>query len=158
MTRFCPYCGVAVPSDCETCPKCFKKLPSEGHQTRQEDFQDGNVTRERTEPKKEAPRLGADKSRTVMLLLSVVPAFFGILGLAQLFRDFRDRSGYVFLVVGLVFFIPSVIIITGVWDNGAFVGIFRILSYLLLTVIYLSAALASVLDALYGSVFKVFKF
>lgn len=156
MTRFCPFCGVAVPSDCETCPKCFKKLPFEG-QSESTVFEDGNVTREKTEQKQESPRLGAGKNRTVMLLLSLVPAFFGVLGLAQIYRDYRDRSGYVFLLVGLVLFIPSVIIIFGLWDNGAFVGIFKLLSYLILTVLYLSTALASVVDAVFGSVFKVFK-
>jgi uncharacterized membrane protein HdeD (DUF308 family) len=92
-----------------------------------------------------------------MLLLALVPAFVGILGMAQLYRNYKDSNGYMYLISGLLFFIPSALLLFGAFDSGVFVGILKIAVYLILTVIYLVIALSSVLDAYFGSVFRVFK-
>jgi hypothetical protein len=158
MTRFCPYCGVAVPSNCVTCPKCFKNLPREDgtENSSQNEFIDGKITREKTEVHDEGVKI-VKKNRKLMLILAIIPAFFGVLGLAQIYREYRNHLGYFFLIVGLILFIPSVFLIMGVWTTGVFIGIFRIVAYIILTLLYLSAALASVLDAAFGSVFKIIK-
>lgn len=162
MTRFCPYCGVAVPSNCITCPRCFKNIPSDNNDTNsqegQEPYVDGNVMREKTQEQESIGVKVVRKNRTIMTILAIIPAFVGILGLAQIYRNYRNSMGYVFLVVGLLLFIPSVILIMGVWNTGVFMGIFRIAAYIILTLIYLSTALAALLDARHGSVFKVIKF
>ncbi len=89
MTRYCPKCGEAVPSNSITCPKCYAKMPAE-------------------EPKKErkesSPRTDRQKSRRIRLTLTVVPAFFGILGLGQIYRNYRSMRGYIFLLLGILFF------------------------------------------------------
>ncbi len=156
MTRYCPYCGVAVPSNCITCPKCYKSLPREDDGVR-EDGQNCGTGSDTVCNKGRSECQFAGNDRIIMLILAIVPAFFGVLGLAQIYRDCKDGKGYFFLLVGLVFFIPSVLLITNVWNTGVFVGVFRIVAYIILTLIYLSTALGSVIDALFGSV-RAFKY
>lgn len=90
MTRYCPKCGEPVPPNCITCPKCYAKVPSEP------------VTSEKTkqsEPKR--------KSNSTRILLTVIPGFFGLLGLGILYDDTKNMLGYKFLVAGLLLFISG---------------------------------------------------
>ncbi len=88
MTRYCPKCGEAVPSNCLTCPKCYAKLPPEP------------VKKQQNESRKEPKQ----KSRDTRLLLTIIPAIFGILGLGQIYRNYKSKRGYIFLLLGLLFF------------------------------------------------------
>ena len=92
--RRCPYCGELVPSTSITCPKCSKKIPAEPEPVR----------RESDRPKNES---GRRYNRTVAILLSLIPGLFGLLGLGLIYRNPRQKRGYVALVLGLLFFVAA---------------------------------------------------
>lgn len=94
MSRRCPYCGELVPNNSLTCPKCYKKIPVE------------------PEPVKDTGgaqpgRSARGYNKTLALILSVIPAFIGLLGLGLIYRDPRRKRGYVALVFGLVIFVGA---------------------------------------------------
>ena len=92
--RRCPYCGERVPSNSITCPKCFKKIPND------------------PEPVRDAggsgPTAKKDRSRTIMLILAIVPAFIGLLGLGLIYKYPTRKRGYIALLVGLLVFAGAV--------------------------------------------------
>jgi len=91
MTRYCPKCGEAVPTNSLTCPKCYAKIPPEPVKSEPSGSQTG----------KKAQR---DDNRLIRLILSIIPGFFGFLGIGQIYRDYRQKRGYLFLLLGLVLF------------------------------------------------------
>ena len=88
MTRRCPKCGEPVPSNCITCPKCYTKLPAEP------------VER----PKENAKQPQKDNKHTIALILTIVPALFGFLGLGMLYNNGRSRLPLIILVIGVILF------------------------------------------------------
>ena len=100
--RRCPYCGELVPSTSITCPKCYKKIPAEPEP----------VHRESDRPKNES---GRRYNRTVAILLSLIPGLFGLLGLGLIYRNPRQKRGYVALVLGLLFFVAAMGFTIGVF-------------------------------------------
>lgn len=89
--RRCPFCGELVPSNSLTCPKCYKKIPA--------DYQ----------PEPVQPQQTRRPSRKFAIILGAVLGLFGLLGMGQLFCG-RYKRGAMFLIVGLIFFIPAVIL------------------------------------------------
>ena len=87
MTRYCPKCGEAVPTNSLTCPKCYSKLPTA------EPSKENKQTRSRTQ-----------KTRRTRLLLTTIPALFGFLGLGHIYRNYKNPRGYFFLAMGMLFF------------------------------------------------------
>lgn len=100
--RRCPYCGELVPSTSITCPKCYKKIPAEPEPVR----------RESDRPKNES---GKRYNRTVAILLSLIPGLFGLLGLGLIYRNPRQKRGYIALVLGLLFFVAAMGFTIGVF-------------------------------------------
>ena len=100
--RRCPYCGELVPSTSITCPKCYKKIPAEPEPIR----------RESDRPKNES---GRRYNRTVATLLSLIPGLFGLLGLGLIYRNPRQKRGYIALVLGLLFFVAAMGFTIGVF-------------------------------------------
>ena len=100
--RRCPYCGELVPSTSITCPKCYKKIPAEPEPVR----------RESDRPKNES---GRRYNRTVAILLSLIPGLFGLLGLGLIYRNPRQKRGYVALMLGLLFFVAAMGFTIGVF-------------------------------------------
>ena len=100
--RRCPYCGELVPSTSITCPKCYKKIPAEPE----------SVRRESDRPKNES---GRRYNRTVAILLSLIPGLFGLLGLGLIYRNPRQKRGYIALVLGLLFFVAAMGFTIGVF-------------------------------------------
>ncbi len=94
--RRCPNCGERVPSNSITCPKCFKKIPNDPEPVRESN---GSGSSSRT---------GKDRSRTVMLILSIVPAFVGLLGLGLIYKYPTRKRGYIALLLGLLVFAGAV--------------------------------------------------
>ena len=88
MTRYCPKCGEAVPSNSLTCPKCYTKMPPQPKKTNEKEQGSGSK----------------NKSRQTRLALTIIPAFFGVLGLGQIYRNYKASKGYFFLITGLLFF------------------------------------------------------
>jgi energy-converting hydrogenase Eha subunit A len=140
--RKCPRCGERLDGNSLTCPKCYAEVSRETPVQRDED-------------RSGQPR---NKVSAAVVLLAIIPAFFGILGLGQIYRDHRERKGYYFLIAGLVIFIPLAALFVIMLNSGLLSAIFLFLADVLLFILYLSAALAALLDALFGSVFRVLKF
>ncbi|MDR3283449.1 MAG: hypothetical protein LBS92_07590 [Candidatus Methanoplasma sp.] len=140
--RRCPECGERLGSDSLTCPKCYAEVPRE--------------------PSVQRPKRGEGRPKRkfagVVVLLAIIPAFFGVLGLGQIFRNPRGKRGYCFLVAGLAVFVPFAALFVIMLNSGLLSAIFLFLADAVLFVIYLSAALAALLDAMFGSVFKALKF
>jgi len=132
MTRYCPKCGEPVPSFSLTCPKCYAKIPQEPAARPQEDSQ-------KTEKK------GSQAS----LLLSVIPGFFGLLGLGHIYRDYKDGKGYFFLIVGLILFICGNTLLLSLVPD-LLVGVVKTIVGVGLLLLYGLLFLISVLDSVIG--------
>ena len=98
--RRCPYCGELVPSNSITCPKCYRKIPVEPEPVREE----------KRRPKNEQ---GRTYNRKLALALTLIPGLFGILGLGLIYRNPRQKRGYVALLFGALFFILAVFLTVG---------------------------------------------
>ncbi len=94
--RRCPNCGELVPSNSITCPKCYKKIPSDPDPDRSGSGDSGSTGSSRS------------RSSTIMLLLSIIPAFIGLLGLGLIYRYPTRKRGYVALILGLLVFAGAV--------------------------------------------------
>jgi len=138
----CPHCGEYVQKNDLTCPKCFREVP-------------------RGPPAEYEPKKGkkaGNKRRDIMIVLSTFPAFFGLLGLGLIYKDPKNRSGYLFLAVGLLIFLPSLWLLFTMLRSGFFSALLMFIALAILTMIYISAAAAALLETLFGSVFKVLRF
>ncbi|MDO5852476.1 MAG: hypothetical protein Q4Q62_00075 [Thermoplasmata archaeon] len=121
--RRCPNCGELVPSNSITCPKCFKKIPVE------------------PEPIREERSSGSGKRRVpwtpnikIAFILDIVLGFFGLLGVGQLYCG--KRRGFVFLVLGLLFFVCGALLI---WVIPPFSLILAMPFMILYVILYLGA-------------------
>jgi len=141
----CPYCGEFIQNNDLKCPKCFKEIP------REKAVDTEYLIREE---KKEKPK----KASSSVVLLATIPAFFGLLGLGLMYSDHKNRSGYWFLVAGLVLFLPMLALLYMITHSGFLSAILLLVALVLLSIIYISAAVAALLETLFGSVFKVLRF
>lgn len=148
MTGFCPHCGVAVPSNCISCPKCFREIPRGGDPPR------GPVY---DAAKEDTGRIRSP-SRKIVMLLATLPVLFGLLGLGQIYINYKDSKGYMFLIAGLILFWSSMHLIRTLSDTGFFVSVLMFAGLAILMLIYVSAAIGAFIDAAIGSVFTVLKF
>lgn len=130
--RRCPYCGELVPSNSVTCPKCYKKIPVEPEPVR--DRSGGDQKRQR--------RGG---SRKIAILLSIIPAFVGLLGLGLIYRNPRQKRGYIVLLLGLLFFVAAVFLTFGI-----FTIVFAVPCWIMYVLLFLGClALASLDDMVF---------
>ncbi len=146
--RFCPHCGEAVPSTSITCPKCYRKIPPEP---------EGPKEAKRRERRKETPvgeRPKRGYNRKVALVLAVVPGFLGILGLGQIYRNYRSTGGYFLLLFGLLLFTASMLLLTS-HGHGAAIGILATLGAFPLMLLYALMFIGSVIDVLLNSLFRM---
>ncbi|MCL2148099.1 MAG: hypothetical protein FWH47_02020 [Methanomassiliicoccaceae archaeon] len=138
----CPHCGGRVPENSLTCPACYKEVP-------------------RGQPAEPPVRSSGGKggrwTRDVpaaALLLSVVPPFFGFLGLGMVYVHPRDGKGYWFLAAGLLLFLSIIGLLLLMRGSGFFSAIALSIALVVLLIVYVSAAAAALLETLFGSVFK----
>jgi len=118
MTRYCPKCGEPVPSNCITCPKCYTKIPSEP------------VASEKVNDQGPKP-----KSQSTRILLTIIPGFFGLLGLGMIYDDTKNMLGYKFLIAGLILFIVGNVLILTPGFLTTVLGIGPMILYLILFLI-----------------------
>ena len=114
-------------SNCITCPKCYTKIPAEpvsAEETKQ------------SEPKK--------KSHSTRILLTVIPGFFGLLGLGILYDDTKNMLGYKFLIAGLLLFILGNVLILTPGFLTTVLGIGPMILYLILFLITILRTLLNV--------------
>lgn len=97
--RRCPNCGELVPSNSLTCPKCYKRLPKEPEPVRKEERRESGGKRE--------------YSRRIAVLLCLIPGLFGLLGLGLVYRNPRQKRGYIALVIGFLVFVAAVFLTMG---------------------------------------------
>ena len=141
----CPHCGEFVQKNSLTCPKCF-----------------GTIPREHTESSeyviKEDRKERSKKASSAVVLLSLIPPFFGLLGLGMIYRDHKDSKGYWFLAAGLVIFLPMLALLYMITHSGFFSAVLLFIALAVLSLIYLSAAAAAFLEAVFGSALKILRF
>ena len=94
MSKKCPYCGEEVPTFSVTCPKCYREIPREETETKRSSGY--SVPNDRVPATK-------TYNRTLILILAIVPALIGIMGMGQIYQG-RVEKGIKFLVVGLLSF------------------------------------------------------
>jgi hypothetical protein len=143
--RKCPNCGEYVDNNSLTCPRCFKEIP-----------RDVPVS---SEPR--AQSTDAKGGRTVYknltVVLALIPAFFGLLGLGQIYRDPTKPRGYVLLAIGVVIFVPFVLLFLTMIHSGPLSALLIFVIELVLFLIYVGVALYALVDVALGSVFKLFR-
>ncbi len=149
MTRRCPRCGTSVPDDSITCPKCYTEVPRDGTEVSGSAY--GRKEYERPGYGNGGQIGKQDKSRTIALILAIVPAFFGILGLGQIYQDRRDSMGWKFLAGGLVAFILLISVIFLMDATGVLGIIMMAVPMIILGGIYVCTAIVSVADVWFGS-------
>ncbi len=135
MTRYCPKCGEPVPSNSLTCPKCYTKIPPEPVKVTNDSGSSGTAKK-------------PDKG--LRLLLTIIPGFFGILGLGQIYRDYTSIKGYIFLLVGMaLFFGGNALLFLPMPD--LFVGILKTIFGVGLLLLYALTFLICIIDSLASS-------
>jgi len=138
--RRCPYCGELVPTNSITCPKCFKRIPAEPAP------QPNNGG---SEPKEK----GA-KSQRLALILAIVFGIFGFLGVGRIYLTPRESRGYILMLLGLLFFIPAILLATSLMPS-LFGTVLTTLLAIPLFIIYGLLFIASLIDVLLGSMIRI---
>ncbi|MGN0098392.1 MAG: hypothetical protein ACI38Y_03585 [Candidatus Methanomethylophilaceae archaeon] len=146
--RYCPHCGELVPSTSVTCPKCYRKIPAEPEVPKEERRRE----RQRDTPVGERPK--REYNKMVALILAVIPGFFGILGLGQIYRNYRNTSGYFILLIGLLLFAGALLLLTS-HVHGMFMNILTTVGAFPLMLLYAFVFIGSVIDILLNSVFRM---
>ena len=149
MTRYCPNCRAVVPENSINCPQCFTDVPPEGWVSDAEQI--------RYTPSKEEYRENIEKrhkSHIVVLLFAVIPVFFGILGLGQIYRDRRDTMGWMFLAGGIILDVIIAALIAATFMSGLLAAVLTAVPLILAILLYVITAIASVVDALTGSLIR----
>ena len=146
--RFCPFCGELVPSTSVTCPKCYRKIPAEPDAPKEERRRE----RQRDTPVGERPKRSYNKK--VALALAVIPGFFGVLGLGQIYKDYRSTGGYFILLLGLLLFTGSMLLLTS-HMHGVLMNILTTIGAFPLMLLYAFVFIGSVIDILLNSLFRM---
>lgn len=131
--RRCPSCGAQVPPDSLTCPECYTEVPRD--------------MSERPEQQVEVRR---SYNRTLSILLAVIPAFFGLLGLSQIYRNHRSVTGWKILVIGLVLYALIVGMMFLIVASAGLMILLAAIPILFLGLVYLLLAGACLMDAYMG--------
>ena len=145
MSRRCPYCGEEVPSFSINCPKCYRDIPREEKKQRTE-------TKRSSIPDDRAPSVRVINMR-IVLLLALIPAALGIMGMAQMYEGYY-RKGAFFLTVGLIIFIPLVLLITNIGYFGAG-AVFGVIGIIFLLIMFIGAYAFQAFDAIVRSIIPV---
>ena len=145
---FCPFCGELVPSTSVTCPKCYRKIPAEPDAPKEERRRE----RQRDTPVGERPKRSYNKK--VALALAVIPGFFGVLGLGQIYKDYRSTGGYFILLLGLLLFTGSMLLLTS-HMHGVLMSILTTIGAFPLMLLYAFVFIGSVIDILLNSLFRM---
>ncbi len=97
VDRNCPNCGELVLSSSIICPKCFRKIPVEPELDRKERVR-----------KRGGQDVGRKYNSKIALILSIVPALVGLLGLGLIYRNPHQKRGYIAFVIGILFFVAAI--------------------------------------------------
>lgn len=146
MTRKCPYCGEPIPSFSLNCPKCYRNVP------REEMKEEEDIKGKRSSiPDDKAPSI-VTFNKKIVLLLALVPAAFGIMGMAQMYER-NYKRGLTFLCIGLPLFIALVLLISNVNAMGTGWTILSVGCILICLIFFIITYIIQVFDALVRSLF-----
>ncbi len=134
MTRRCPNCGAVVLPESLNCPHCYHDVPRTISDT-------GTDYHNRTYSQYEEQLSKRHKSRTISLILAIIPAFFGLLGLAQIYQDYRDPLGWKVLGGGLILYILLVGMMFLVIGTGGLGVLLLTIPIIVVGILYLLLAL-----------------
>ena len=137
-----------MPSTSVTCPKCYRKIPAEPDAPKEERRRE----RQRDTPVGERPKRSYNKK--VALALAVIPGFFGVLGLGQIYKDYRSTGGYFILLLGLLLFTGSMLLLTS-HMHGVLMNILTTIGAFPLMLLYAFVFIGSVIDILLNSLFRM---
>ncbi len=145
MSRKCPYCGEHVPSYSLNCPKCYKSIP-------REEFKIEDDIRSEQIPRDRAPSVQTF-DRRIVLVLALIPAAIGLMGMAQMYER-EYKKGAIFLIAGLMLFIPMISIIVNLdsFGGGTF---FAAMGLVFFIILYIVGYVVQAFDALIRSIFPV---
>ena len=147
MTRKCPYCGESVPSFSINCPKCYRDIPREEKKNEEkEDIKRGTI------PNNRMPSVKIIDMR-IVLILALIPAAVGLMGMGQIYERYY-RKGLTFLGIGLLLFIPLVLVISNYDAFGSNTFVAVILTIFLL-ILYIAMYAIQAFDALVRSIIPV---
>ena len=151
-SRFCPFCGEAITSSADVCPKCYRKIPSmdESVPTPKESRKEG-----RTQFEPQTPKTAPDGK--IALFLALIPGLVGLLGLGQIYRNPRNIGGYIILLIGLGFFIGIISLTFGI-GPGFLITFFMKISILPLSIIYGLMYIGAALDVILKSLIVKVRF
>ena len=157
--RYCPFCGELVQSSAVTCPKCYKKIPPEPEMAGSRPHRSsGQKTSDRTEktPRRRKERAesrprgsGRVYNRRTAVFLNLIPGFFGLVGLGQIYRDYKGFLGYFMLLAGLALFGSSTMLLMH-WTPSFLANLFSSLSAFPLMLVYALLYLFGLLDIVLG--------
>ncbi|MCQ2070082.1 MAG: hypothetical protein MJZ68_03015 [archaeon] len=149
MARYCPNCGATVPPNSLTCPQCYTEIARDMTVNERDRYEQRSNTTRETYREQISKR---NKSPTIAMVLAVVPAFLGFLGLGQIYRDPRDQTGYYFLAGGLATFLIMVALIVLGGFGGILGTILVAIPTIIFGLIYFLIAIVSIVDAYFGSI------
>jgi len=141
----CPHCGEYVQKNSRTCPKCFREIP-----------QDYSERKECTVNENKKERHG--KVPTTAVLLSIIPPFVGLLGLGMIYLHPKSTKGYWFLLAGLLMFLCSLALFYMIRHSGFFSAVLLFPAFVIILIIYISAAVAALIETTFGSALKFLRF
>ena len=147
MKRRCPKCGAVVPDNSLTCPQCYTEVPRD--LTEQEPVRDRNEFRKQIERRK--------KDMRISLVLAIIPAFFGILGLGLIYQDSRDFRGWRYLAIGAVLYLLPVAAIVVIGFADVLAAVLLIIPLFFVLLLYAGIALVSIAETYFGSFRLLFK-
>ena len=145
MSRKCPYCGEEVPSFSLNCPKCYRSIPREEYRIKDEPKK-GDIPNDR------APSVQVFNSK-VVLLLALIPAALGIMGMGQIYMK-EYNKGFRFLAVGSMTFILLVLIITNYDSFGAW-KFLAVAFTIFLLILFIGTYVVQAFDAIVRSIISV---
>jgi len=141
--RKCPHCGEYVQKNSLTCPKCFGEIPRDPPP-------EYVIKEDRKERSGKVP--------SAAVLLSIIPPFVGLLGLGLIFLDPKNSKGYWFMAAGLLLFLTSLALFYMIRHSGFFSAVLLFGALAIIVLIYVSAAVAALLETIFGSAIKFLRF
>ena len=141
MKRRCPRCGAIVPDNSLTCPQCYTEVARD--LVGSEPLHSSEEFREQIEQRQ--------KNMRIALILAIIPAIFGFLGLGMIYQDYRDERGWKFLGVGLVLFLFPVLSIIVLGIAGIFAAVLLLIPLFFSLLAYAGMALLSIAETYFGS-------
>jgi len=133
--KVCKNCGEVMASDCKKCPRCYAPAMDEPAPMHSETKRDWSFP----------------------TILAIILAFFGILGIGHILTMPHRKRGYIFLILGIVLFWSFIGAISIMRNSGWFTSLVLAIPTGILGLIYISAAIASILDLRHGSIFRFIK-